>query len=127
MEERAFHSHCLREGEKREMSRETMYVKHCMGVNGLEKIILRENRGFSAEVLFSFSDSKLIFKIIFFQLFFNHLIFYFDVFSQFMHELITSLSNFLFKIHKYIISFFLVEIWKDVVVIIIIKKKKKKN
>jgi len=54
---RAFHSHCLREGERREMSRETMYVKHCMGVNGLEKIILRENRGFSAEVSFSFSDS----------------------------------------------------------------------
>ena len=55
---RSFHSHCLREGERREMSRETMYVKHCMGVNGLEKIILRENRGFSAEVSFSFSDSK---------------------------------------------------------------------
>ncbi|TKY64692.1 putative glucose-6-phosphate 1-epimerase [Spatholobus suberectus] len=32
------------------MSREMVYVQQCMGVNGLEKIILREVRGFSAEV-----------------------------------------------------------------------------
>ncbi|XP_004507541.1 putative glucose-6-phosphate 1-epimerase [Cicer arietinum] len=32
------------------MSRQPVYVQHCMGINGLEKIILRENRGFSAEV-----------------------------------------------------------------------------
>ncbi|KAL3005431.1 hypothetical protein AAZX31_08G219900 [Glycine max] len=32
------------------MSREMKYVQQCMGVNGLEKIILREVRGFSAEV-----------------------------------------------------------------------------
>ncbi|XP_020228434.1 putative glucose-6-phosphate 1-epimerase [Cajanus cajan] len=32
------------------MSREMVYVQQCMGINGLEKIILREVRGFSAEV-----------------------------------------------------------------------------
>ncbi|ESW07839.1 hypothetical protein PHAVU_010G163100 [Phaseolus vulgaris] len=32
------------------MSRQTVYVQHCSGVNGLEKIILREVRGFSAEI-----------------------------------------------------------------------------
>ncbi|KAL2321451.1 hypothetical protein Fmac_025830 [Flemingia macrophylla] len=32
------------------MSREMVYVQHCMGINGLEKVILREVRGFSAEV-----------------------------------------------------------------------------
>ena len=38
------------------MSREMKYVQQCMGVNGLEKIILREVRGFSAEVSsFSFA------------------------------------------------------------------------
>ncbi|KAL4320405.1 hypothetical protein AHAS_Ahas14G0007200 [Arachis hypogaea] len=30
--------------------KETVYVEQCMGVNGLEKIVLREVRGFSAEV-----------------------------------------------------------------------------
>ncbi|XP_057454011.1 putative glucose-6-phosphate 1-epimerase [Lotus japonicus] len=32
------------------MSRETVYVQQCKGVNGLDKIILREVRGFSCEV-----------------------------------------------------------------------------
>ncbi|KAJ7952019.1 Glucose-6-phosphate 1-epimerase [Quillaja saponaria] len=32
------------------MSKETVYVERCMGVNGLEKVILTEVRGFSAEV-----------------------------------------------------------------------------
>ncbi|QCE02185.1 putative glucose-6-phosphate 1-epimerase [Vigna unguiculata] len=32
------------------MSRQTVYVQQCTGVNGLEKIILREVRGFSAEI-----------------------------------------------------------------------------
>lgn len=36
------------------MSRQTVYVQHCSGVNGLEKIILREVRGFSAEVFVVF-------------------------------------------------------------------------
>ncbi|RZC00647.1 putative glucose-6-phosphate 1-epimerase, partial [Glycine soja] len=35
---------------KQGMSREMKYVQQCMGANGLEKIILREVRGFSAEV-----------------------------------------------------------------------------
>ncbi|KAK7293972.1 hypothetical protein RJT34_16855 [Clitoria ternatea] len=34
----------------RRMSRQPVYVQQCMGINGLEKVILREVRGFSAEV-----------------------------------------------------------------------------
>ncbi|XP_047166901.1 putative glucose-6-phosphate 1-epimerase [Vigna umbellata] len=32
------------------MSRQTVYVQQCTGINGLEKIVLREVRGFSAEI-----------------------------------------------------------------------------
>ncbi|GLU22556.1 hypothetical protein SLE2022_386220 [Rubroshorea leprosula] len=32
------------------MSGEKLYVEHCKGINGLDKVILREVRGFSAEV-----------------------------------------------------------------------------
>lgn len=35
---------------ERDMSQKPVYVKQCIGVNGLEKIILKEVRGFSAEV-----------------------------------------------------------------------------
>jgi glucose-6-phosphate 1-epimerase len=34
------------------MSLETKYVELCKGINGLDKIILREVRGCSAEVYF---------------------------------------------------------------------------
>ena len=46
------------------MSREMKYVQQCMGVNGLEKIILREVRGFSAEVSsFSFAITFAILNL----------------------------------------------------------------
>jgi hypothetical protein len=53
------------------MSRETVYVKQCKGVNGLEKIILRENRGFSAEVSICLQIFNNIY-IITIDLFFIH-------------------------------------------------------
>lgn len=46
----------------REISREMVHVEHRMGANGLEKIILREGRGSSAEVL-SLSLSQLFFSL----------------------------------------------------------------
>jgi hypothetical protein len=39
-------------GTRRGMSLETKYVELCKGINGLDKIILREVRGCSAEVYF---------------------------------------------------------------------------
>lgn len=38
------------EKEEMEMDREFPYVEHTKGVNGLDKVILREVRGSSAEV-----------------------------------------------------------------------------
>lgn len=46
------------------MSREMKYVQQCMGVNGLEKIILREVRGFSAEVSIFICSSQSILALI---------------------------------------------------------------
>lgn len=39
------------------MSEDKKYVEHCKGVNGLDKVILREVRGHSAEVCLSLSFS----------------------------------------------------------------------
>ncbi|KAE8702399.1 putative FASCICLIN-like arabinogalactan protein 14 precursor [Hibiscus syriacus] len=33
------------------MASKSVYVEHCKGINGLDKIILRDNRGFSTEVI----------------------------------------------------------------------------
>jgi hypothetical protein len=44
---------CVSVYKRQAMSEETKYVELCKGINGLDKIILREVRGCSAEVYFS--------------------------------------------------------------------------
>lgn len=49
-----------------------VYVEQCVGINGLEKIILREIRGFSAEVSIASSlISCELFHILLFLTFFH--------------------------------------------------------
>lgn len=77
------------------MSREAVYVQKCMGVNGLEKIILREVRGFSAEVSFSFSIKNPIFI-------FHFIIILFSPICNCNHPIYNIPSTCIFTIHNWI-------------------------